>query len=1310
MESVIQSLSKPPHMSGKAFRSELHASSRKRQEHLLVPGSKALKFILQAVLLLLVMVDYTSLKAQAGFNDGPGGPILVVSSPTNPFSRYYVEILRAQGLNEFAVKDLSVVTSADLVNYDVVILGEMALTAANVTVFTNWVNAGGTLISMRPDAQLLPLLGLTAVAGTLGDKYLQVNTATTQGKGITGVTIQYHGLANLYTLSGATSLATLYSTATTATVNPAITIRDVGTNGGQAIAFAYDLARSVVYTRQGNPAWAGLERDGVTPIRSDDLFFGAAAGDSKPDWVDLNKVAIPQADEQQHLLTNIVIKGNADKKPLPKFWFLPSGVKAAVVMTGDDHASGGTAGRFDQYKAMSNDNSPLGVKNWNAIRGSSYIFPATPLTNTQAIAYEADNFDISVHTHTDCADWTPISLNNYYDDQIQQWTARFPGLHTPTTHRIHCLVWSDWVSLPKMELTKGIRLDVNYYYWPGTWVQNRSGMFTGSGLPMRYADLNGTLIDCFQVTTQMTDESDQSFPDFIDGLLDNATGTLGYYGVFCANMHTDNVASTGSDAIINSAATHNVPVVSAKQMLTWLDGRNSSTFNAISWSGNTLTFSITASAAAANLQAMLPMEIKASRLSSVTLNGAPVTIRTETIKGTDYAFFPALTGNYQGIYNGVLCTSPTATLALSPADCQGQSIGLKLSAATGVSPYSVMVNGQTYSNAIVGTNFTTLSTEESIWGITGTPQNLNLNDGSAIQVGTKFRTTQNGTVTGVRFYKGSANSGVHTGNLWNTAGTKLATAVFSSETASGWQEVRFATPVAVTANTTYVVSYVSASGGYANTPGLFTSSGVTKNHLQALQTGVDGLNGVYIYGTGYPNQSFNNSCYWVDVLYKPDSYTFTITSLTTAAGCNSTGVVSSATITQASIQGGIQTFYRDVDGDGYGNAAATQTGCTAPAGYIAQAGDCNDSDAAIHPGAPEICDGKDNNCDGRIDEGCTIYYRDLDNDGYGNPASSTTGTTPPAGYVANNTDCNDNNASVHPGAVEICGNGIDDNCNGTVDEGCAGAVEQSIWGNTGSPLVPLDFDGTAIEVGVKFRSSQAGSITGIRFYKGAGNTGTHTGNLWTITGTKLATIVFTVETASGWQVAHFTTPVSITANTVYVASYFSPSGKYASSDGYFTNSGVTSGPLTALAAGVSGANGVYRYTTTGFPTLSYNSANYWVDVLFKGNAAKVAGVAGTDVITSIIPGFSDKPAYEPLTVKVFPNYTASQFKLVTKGSGTAPLEIKVFDVAGRIVEGKRRIAPNSTTTLGAGFLPGTYYAEVIQGTEKVTVKMVKVSR
>jgi hypothetical protein len=138
-------------------------------------------------------------------------------------------------------------------------------------------------------------------------------------------------------------------------------------------------------------------------------------------------------------------------------------------------------------------------------------------------------------------------------------------------------------------------------------------------------------------------------------------------------------------------------------------------------------------------------------------------------------------------------------------------------------------------------------------------------------------------------------------------------------------------------------------------------------------------------------------------------------------------------------------------------------------------------------------------------------------------------------------------------------------------------------------------DNDALELGTAFAPSVAGVVTGIRFYKGTGNTGVHTGSLWGPDGARLATLTFTGETAGGWQSAQFDTPVAVSAGTVYVVSYYSPTGRFSYTTQYFTEP-RTSGPLTAPA----GANGRYRYGTGGgYPTGSWNSTNYFVDVLFR---------------------------------------------------------------------------------------------------------------
>jgi hypothetical protein len=131
------------------------------------------------------------------------------------------------------------------------------------------------------------------------------------------------------------------------------------------------------------------------------------------------------------------------------------------------------------------------------------------------------------------------------------------------------------------------------------------------------------------------------------------------------------------------------------------------------------------------------------------------------------------------------------------------------------------------------------------------------------------------------------------------------------------------------------------------------------------------------------------------------------------------------------------TYYRDADGDGYGDPANSATACQVPAGYVANSGDCDDANANIYPSASELCDGVDNDCDDTVDEGCyanNTYYRDADNDGYGDPEISVQASTTPIGYVADNTDCDDSDVSINPGATEIC-DGIDNNCNGQIDEG-----------------------------------------------------------------------------------------------------------------------------------------------------------------------------------------------------------------------------------------------------------------------------------
>jgi Domain of unknown function (DUF4082)/Bacterial Ig-like domain/G8 domain/IPT/TIG domain/Viral BACON domain/Putative binding domain, N-terminal len=430
----------------------------------------------------------------------------------------------------------------------------------------------------------------------------------------------------------------------------------------------------------------------------------------------------------------------------------------------------------------------------------------------------------------------------------------------------------------------------------------------------------------------------------------------------------------------------------------------------------------------------------------------------------------------------------------------------------------------------------------SIWTATATPANIT-GDSQPIELGVKFRSDVNGVITGVRFYKGATNTGTHVGHLWNMAGTLLATATFVNETASGWQQVDFASPVAITANTTYIASYHTDAGNYALNGGQFLSAGVDSPPLHALANGVDGPNAVFVYGaSAFPTNTFNGNNYWVDVVFDttaPDTTPPTVTSVAPANGA--TGVGTTAMV--------MATFSEAM------NASTITTGT-----FVLR----NPSNAVV---------------------AATVSYN----------ASTRVATLDPSQPLSGSTTYTATITGSSAGVKDAAGNPLANDVVWSFTT--AVAAPSSIWSTSTLPAA-VDADANAIEVGVKFRADVNGTIVGLQFYKYSVNTGTHVGNLWTSTGTLLATATFVNETASGWQQVMFATPVAITANTTYIASYHTNVGRYAVNENYFT-APIINGNLRALQDGTDGPNGVYRYSAgSAFPNQTFLSSNYWVDVLF----------------------------------------------------------------------------------------------------------------
>ncbi|WP_236147190.1 DUF4082 domain-containing protein [Scytonema millei] len=444
------------------------------------------------------------------------------------------------------------------------------------------------------------------------------------------------------------------------------------------------------------------------------------------------------------------------------------------------------------------------------------------------------------------------------------------------------------------------------------------------------------------------------------------------------------------------------------------------------------------------------------------------------------------------------------------------------------------------------------------WNDTATPTTAASSDTQAVELGVKFKSDLNGYITGIRFYKGSGNTGTHVGNLWTSAGQLLATSTFSNETATGWQQVKFSQPVAINANTVYVASYHTSSGRYAINEGYFTTS-IDSPPLHFLRDGESGGNGVYKYGTtGFPSNTYRASNYWVDVTFTtnasnptPPATDTTPPSVSAVSPSNGATNVSTGTSLTA-------TFSEAID----------------PATININTFVLQDATNAVVP--------------------ASVTY---------DAASRTAILQPSSSLVAGTTyRATVRGGSTQPRVQDLAGNALVTNSSWSFTTAAAASTSTySIWSSNAMPVVVADSDTAAVELGIKFRTDISGYITGIRFYKGSGNTGVHVGNLWTSSGQQLATATFTNETASGWQQVNFDRPVAINANTVYVASYHTNVGRYSSDENYFAVSGADNGPLHFLVNGASGGNGVYKYGSSGFPNQTYKSSNYWVDVVFTPN-------------------------------------------------------------------------------------------------------------
>ncbi len=583
-------------------------------------------------------------------------PILLIvnNSSGAPFGDYLGEILRYEGLNLFERVELASLTGGQISQYPLAILAETALTAGQATVLTNYVSGGGRLIAFRPDSQIKSLFGLGAASGPLTDGYLKI-TASGAVNGVpvslesTDVSLQLHAPADRYALeAAATEIGRLYSDATTPTVFPAIAAK------GKAVAFTYDLGRAVAGLRQGRST--GLTRAGVPVSTTHQLYDG---------WLDLNRSAVMQADEQTRLFAIIIEAlmrssgvSDAGALPLPRTWYFPQRARSVLMVTADAHAN-----PYSYFTALSDT-----VKA-NGANASIFTSIGDDLANGKMNQWLAAGHTAGVLMGATNDDITGAYVITNLTDGFETLTGYFLSTYaiSPSlTYRTALNGWEGWSRGAEIAANAGYKMDLNAFHhgpWlrkpDGTWAR---GHLTGGGRPIQFVTPNGAIVPVFQQPTQLVDIQLTDILTTFENLSpQNATvptrrfidaSVNGDYAAIGFSLNVDYAYPETlywvSDTL-RYAKAKGVPSYTTDQWLTFTEARHSVRYGNVTWTGSNLTlaFSMTVSnTAGISIPVMLPPSFGGGSVTGITVDGQPAPFAIDVVKQTSYVFFDVAAANH----------------------------------------------------------------------------------------------------------------------------------------------------------------------------------------------------------------------------------------------------------------------------------------------------------------------------------------------------------------------------------------------------------------------------------------------------------------------------------------------------------------------------------------------------------------------------------------------------------------------------------------------------------------------------------------
>jgi hypothetical protein len=581
-------------------------------------------------------------------------PILVLATNA-AFGSYTCEILKTEGFNEFKLDSLTDVNISlhYLKQFDIIILGKTAITQTQKTMFYDYVEEGGSLIAFIPDNKLCGLFGIDNTTGTVNEGYIALDPDVEQGIGIATNRMQIHGVANKYTLHGGKEIATLFTDKTSLSGFPGIVSNNY--RKGHTTAFLYNLPQSIVLTRQGNPLFAGMEKDGIPGLRGMDLFTDS--------WVDTSNNTINQADEQMVLLSHCIENMLADKKPLPRFWYFPDTLKCLVTLTND-----GEYKSEKDFDPQFRDVDSLGAKM------SLYIIGVDKVSRAWVNDWTSKGFEIAGHP-----DDTKEASNPTWNRMDSVLRTRKNEIYSNyglpmRTNVNHWFVWcgknaddkQEFGAEARLEEKNGIELDINYAHYDIKSNQGEhylgplgtdQGNFTGSGLVMKFSDSKGKIINVYQQLNAVYDQEyneshdPEGFFNCFKGLMDRSLKNE-VYSFISVKSHNDEYYFSKSPLMkmLTYARQNKIPVWTELNLLDFLKMKDEATFSGLDWSDNQLTFKLSSYLKNSNgLTFLLPVNHGDLKIRQIVVNNQNRKFEKRKIKGFEYALITVISGNTYNI-------------------------------------------------------------------------------------------------------------------------------------------------------------------------------------------------------------------------------------------------------------------------------------------------------------------------------------------------------------------------------------------------------------------------------------------------------------------------------------------------------------------------------------------------------------------------------------------------------------------------------------------------------------------------------------